>query len=578
MNYFTISIKNFINTDKKIIAAFIIVISLFVPLYAQERPAVPTWRAALNGMMIGNPAAQVESVAVILDSGNLSCYSRHGNFLWTYFAGGKLGPFITRTREGTAYICRTNGTLIAVNRSGRELWRKPIGETLAAPVIAGWDGRIFVPTAQGIFCYTAAGFPLWSLRFETSLVFGPIKDLQGGVIVGLEGGKILHINHFGESKTFELSENPALVVPLLYHHDAEETEEQLILIAAGQNGHLSILGEERSGETPLPSLPAPPLQAASRNGNIAFTLPNSQLVLVSYKEKSIVWTGQSQNLSSSSMSSIDMIYDERGIYVVSQNGASGFTEDGRRLWIINIRGSAAMPVFSDEGILYSGGTDWILYAYRLEERVLGTKRSIYGPAPEGSYGLDNPGPSSWDGFVFRNEEKEVRRYLNHIEETILAGRTGSSEREFTAYLMETAAAAITNPGGRDAPSIQAAERIKAIRLLSYIGSRETIPFLAEIFRRDPDTAVEAAAARAIGRIGVDPDGTALKAFNMKLYSPAVQRSEQVLLAVTESAASLCRFSGPPLSEAAIRLLTMLAGSTMPPSVRNQARRELDDLH
>lgn len=561
------------------------IISLNVSAFAQERNAVPVWRAALGGMMIGNPVSQVESVAIILDSGTLSCYSNRGNFLWNYYAGGRLGPFLTRSREGTSYICRTNGTFIAVNRAGRELWRQRLGETLSAPVIVGWDGRIFVPTAKKLFCYTAAGNLLWYKSFDTPLVFGPEEDLQGGVILGLEGGKILHINHFGETRGFELAENPAIVVPLLANTEEEisganrqlSSQNRLILISVSKNGQLSVLGEEKD-ETSLPLLPGLPLQAVSRNENIAFTLSNNRVVLMSYRDKSMLWAGETQNITEENPKTLAMLYDERGIYVISKSGAAGFTEDGRRLWIINILGSAAMPVFSGEGLLYSGGTDWILYAYRLEERVLGIKQSLYGPEPEGSYGLGNPGPSSWSEYYFKNDESEVRRELAYIRETILAGRIGTNEAEYAAYLMETASNAVFNiRRGIPRPEVNAAQRIRALQLLSYIGSRETIPFLVTIFNHDPEPAVQAAAAEAIGKIGVDPEGIALKAFSTKIYSAATRQNAQVLNAAAIAAASLCRFSGPPLSGDGITFLLLLASSGMPRSVQNQARRELETL-
>jgi outer membrane protein assembly factor BamB len=574
---------------------FFLITNLHFQVFSQEKPAVPVWRAALSGKMMGNPVSQVESVAVLLDSGNLCCYSSQGNFLWNYFAGGKLGPYISRSREGTSYISRTNGIFIAINRSGREIWRKDLGETLAAPAIIGWDGRIFVPTSKKLFCYTAAGSLLWSQSFDRSLVFGPIADLQGGIILGTDGGIIHHINHFGEIQRFEQAENPAFVVPVLV--DAANTSEemaefrktdekvssqpQLFLIAADKTGKLSVLGENHLGEEnvrpPLPALPSRPLQAVSRSGNIVFTLQNSQVVLMSFQDRSIVWTAQSQNVSSSSTETLNMIYDERGIYVVSQNGASGFTEDGRRLWIINIQGTAAMTAFSDEGLLYSGGNNWILYAYRLEDRIRRIKQSVYGPAPEGSYEMGNPGSSSWDGYPYRYEEVQINRTLKTIEEKIQTGTVGNNEKEYTAYLMDLASNAVSSFRRGTTPTVQITHRARALQLLAFIGSRETIPFLARIFDQDPEIVVQAAAAETIGKIGVDPDGIALKAFNMKIYSPAAQRNEQVLLAVTKAAASLCRFSGTILSGESIKLLGILATQTMPLLVRNQAKKELATL-
>jgi outer membrane protein assembly factor BamB len=354
------------------------------------------------------------------------------------------------------------------------------------------------------------------------------------------------------------------------------------LILASRNGNLSILGEE-TDDFSLPPLSGIPLQAVSRNENIAFTLRNNQMVLLSVSEalkgssQSILWTAETQNIAASTTKTLNMKYDERGIYLVSQNGASGFTEDGRRLWIINILGSSSMPSFSDEGLLYSGGTDWILYAYRLEERILGMKQSVYGPEPEGNYGLGNPGPSAWSDYYFRNDESELRRELNYIEEMIFSGKTGTNEKEFIAYLMEVSSNEIANAGRRNPSAVHAAQRIRALQLLSYIGSREIIPFLVHIFDHDSEPMVQAAAAEAIGKIGVDPEGIALKAFSTKIYSTATQKNEQVLNAAAISAASLCRFSGPPLSDDGIRFLLLLASSTMPRSVQNQAKRELDTL-
>ena len=126
----------------------------------------PLWRQALGGAVIGIPVTQAESVVVVCDGGNLKAYSRQGRLLWDYFARGRLSPFITRSREGTSYICRTNGTLIAVNRSGRELWQIP-GSPLTAPVLVGWTaGSLFprikrspVIPPRGI-CYGQKIFPI----------------------------------------------------------------------------------------------------------------------------------------------------------------------------------------------------------------------------------------------------------------------------------------------------------------------------------------------------------------------------------------------------------------------------------
>jgi outer membrane protein assembly factor BamB len=164
-----------------------------------------------------------------------------------------------------------------------------------------------------------------------------------------------------------------------------------------------------------------------------------------------------------------------------------------------------------------------------------------------------------------------------IEENIRGGMTGANETEYTAYLMELASSAVTSIRRGGSSPIQTAHRVLALRLLSYIGSRETVPFLVNISKQDPEPTVQAAAAEAIGRIGVDPDGLALTAFSMKIYSTAAQRNEQVLAAIAASTASLCRFSGPPLSGDGIKLLVLLANDNIPRIARNQATKELETL-
>jgi outer membrane protein assembly factor BamB len=113
--------------------------------------------------------------------------------------------------------------------------------------------------------------------------------------------------------------------------------------------------------------------------------------------------------------------------------------------------------------------------------------------------------------------------------------------------------------------------------LGQIGSRETIPWLVNIFRRESEPVIRTAAAAAIGSIGVDPDGAALQTFLYSIVHGGGMRDEQVLTAIASATGELCRFSGPPLSETGVRILNLLSDSSQPPVVRRQAGRELASL-
>jgi outer membrane protein assembly factor BamB len=398
--------------------------------------------------------------------------------------------------------------------------------------------------------------------------------MRGGLLTVLENGELLRIDPFGRVLSQQLAEVPAAVLPLEYPDEAEDPS--ILILYKNGNAELYEGGRHKR---PFPAIGGNPAAAISRGDKAAVSLVNGGLLLLSCADGKVLWTGKSHIEAGESPGERTMLYDERGIYVLSASGASGFTEDGRRLWILRLRGSAALPVFSDEGILYSGGRDWILYAYRLEDRVRAQRRSIYGPAPEGSYGTGNPPPSPWADYYYRFDEGEIKAQLEIIAEAVRKGRIGEDEKSFTAYLMEVAGSLGNNPAAAASlhPPVQAGQRAEALRLMAYLGSRETIPFLANLFYRERDPLVKAAAAAAIGRIGVDPGGEALRVFTAAVSSPSPVRDEQVLISVAAAAGALCRFSGPPLSDAGIRLLVLLAGDDRPRIVQRTARRELDSL-
>jgi outer membrane protein assembly factor BamB len=554
----------------------------FLPgLQAQDTPIIdaPSWRQALGGAIISQPVAQVESVVLATDGGNLRSYSSQGNLLWDYFARGRLTPHISRSREGTSYICRINGILIAINRSGRELWQINLRSPIVFPVLTGWDGRLFVFAERRIICLTAAGYILWSRDLYSKTLINPVRDKAGGVILLQEDGEVLRFDAFGNVFSYR-SESGAMPVT------AASVEIE------GRGTAILLLYENRNLELVFPSegfaesigsrliLPSAPLAAIGRNNEAAVLLRDGRLALISMGSMETIWLGATHTGAAelpADPDAVRLIFDERGIYLTTLNGATGFTQDGRRLWTIRLRGAASLPTFGDDGILYSGGADWILYAYHMEDRVRASNRLIYGELPEGTYGTGNPGPSSWADYFFRYEERELEERFTEIRRAIINGAVGAAEKEYTAWLMEIAASYIMSPRPVLQPPIHVHRRAEATRLLAYIGSRETIPFLTMLFTHDPETHVKSAAAEAIGIIGVDPEGIALTAFENAVLPPLPLMDEMVLTAVATAIGALCRFSGPPLSNTGIRLLTILSGYDRFPLVRNRAQRELMSL-
>ena len=583
-----------------IILFFLIVLPLRL-LFAQIETYTdtPLWRQALGGAVIGHPVAMVESVVVVTDGGRLRSYSSQGRPLWDFNARGRLTPHVSRSREGTSYIGRTNGLLIAVNRAGRELWRIQLGSPIVFPVISGWDGRLFVFTEERIICKTAAGFTLWSRDLGSRTALAPIMDVNGGIILVQEDGVIHNFDPFGNVVSYiarSTREGSSAAAPVAAASVKIEGRGPAIFLLY-EDRHLELVftspqytvsgSNERSPQNAvflreLIDLPSPPLAATGRNGEAAVLMRDGRVALLCLNENRILWTTPShiragELPSRPSSGDLNLFYDERGIYILTRTGATGFTSDGRRLWTVRLRGAASIPAFGDDGILYSGGADWILNAYRLEERVRARPRLLFGEAPLGTYGTGNPGPSTWANFHFRFQEMMLEERFAQIRQAIRTGNVGANEKEYAAWLMETSGSFLTNPHFGNRPPVHAHHRAEAARLLGFIGSRETIPFLANLFRNDPSDLVKTAAAEAIGRIGVDPEGIALRAFETALFPIPSLRYEATLTATAAAIGALCRFSGPPLSEAGVRLLTRIAADYRIPAARNQARRELMSL-
>jgi len=316
----------------------------------------------------------------------------------------------------------------------------------------------------------------------------------------------------------------------------------------------------------LPRLPARPLAAINRGNDIAVTLNDGRVSFLSLNERRIIWTANSHmrevSANRGTETEVEMLFDERGIYILSRNGATGFSLDGRRLWFKHLQNTAAIPAFGNDGVLYSGGSDWILYAYKVEDRVLAERNALYGPLPDGSYGLGRP-----QAFLTINlplNEFETKNKLDQIEAAINVGNVGSNEGLWTSFLLTVSAG-----------NYPIQSRLSALNILGKIGSQETVPWLINIFRNDNEPLIRAAAVTAIGDIGVDPQGVAIQTFLFTLIQGI--RDEQILIAMTSATGALCRFSGPPLSETGVRILNMLTASNQPSIVRRQANRELDSL-
>jgi len=524
----------------------------------------PYWRQALGGAVLSLPSVQAQSAVVALDGGNIRAYSTIGTPLWNYSARSRISPFVTRSREGTSYISRTNGIFIAVNRIGRELWRRDLGSPLCARAVIGWDGRLFIPTDKKIFCYTASGTLLWTKTLDASFIIAPKLDRSGGILFALENNEVIALDPFGNVDVWKLHSKPAAVLSL------EEKKIAVIypdgtIDTPGLSQDWYFSAQSSAPALAFPKLPSAALAAAIKDDIIAVTLNDGRIAVISIKEKKILWTGKTHisDLAESKSryeTEVEMIIDDIGIYLLSKNGATGFAHNGRRLWLLFLQNAASIPAFGDDGVLYSGGADWILYAYKIEDRQM--TKALYGHTPEGAYKLGLPKiPNALE--IPLNEEETIIKF-EQIRKGVNSGNVGANEPDWTSFLLKISAE--KNP---------MTLRLNALTVLGKVGSFETIPWLLNIFRNSNEPMIRSAAVKAIGEIGVDPQGIAIQAFSNYLLQTV--KDERILTAIASATGALCRFSGPPLSESGVKILNTISSANQPPLARRQAARELESL-
>ncbi|MDR2796015.1 MAG: PQQ-binding-like beta-propeller repeat protein [Spirochaetaceae bacterium] len=524
------------------------------------------WRQVLGGVALTRPAWQLESVIVVCEGGIVKAFGSSGALLWEYKAGGRLLPFITRSGNGASYICRTDGTFHAINRAGRLLWKVNLKDRLSAPPLIGWDDRIFVFLTGKLCCFTASGTQLWQIQLESPLAARPVPDRAGGFAGALENGKLIRVSAFGKMDVLQLSAAPVAVMTLPPTEGLNGG--RLSFIAVHSDGRMELAGDD-GGLTEAPKLPAAPIAVKERGGLLAVFLATGNLALISPEQDfGVIWSVKTGFARQDDGVEID--WDERGIYLLSKSGGEGYSPEGARRWNMKLSDSVTTPVLDGNGVMYSCGKDWILYAYRVEDdKRPPDDKEVYSFEAEGIYGLGEAPLNSefplWFGFS-----------LNMVEAGIRAGNLGEMEPAYTKLLLGI----VDGPGqpGRQNSFESLNLRIKALTLLGLIGSRETIPFLTRVFRQERNLIIKSAAAETIGAIGVDPEGRALDAFAELIVLPGPYLRERLLASIAVSIGNLCRFSGPPLSGRGIPLLVSLTYASQPRSVRSRAERELAAIY
>ncbi|HSV56711.1 MAG TPA: HEAT repeat domain-containing protein, partial [Magnetospirillaceae bacterium] len=236
-----------------------------------------------------------------------------------------------------------------------------------------------------------------------------------------------------------------------------------------------------------------------------------------------------------------------------------------------------MPAASVSGLVFSAGEDWILYAYRFETNLGEPPAPAIGFMDLESAGRRADEEALWNPD-FRSEEG-VLRELRRIEKSILSYSIGTDEPDVLALCSAIvlgwgAHAPGPLPSGPRPPGVR--PRALACDILGLLGSPRAVPILIEAYLRDPYPFVRAAAARALGAIGLDVAGEAMRAFRAAAELEYFL-DERGAFATIEGVEGIYRAMGNLSDPDGVRAVMRIAGRPFGSAVRSSAQAALRRL-
>ena len=545
------------------VALFALAAAIAVPCHAQSpAPDILAFRFTLAGAAVAGPEAAAGRVWIV--SGDRTLYIlddsgravgrrpwRDGNPAW-----------IAPDRFGRALLPAADGALVMVNRAGLEVYRvRPGGRVARAPVF-GSDGRFFAAAGSRLLAYSAGGRLLWSADAGDEIVLGPLARFNSSgetrIAAALANGRVLE---YGESGSLlselRMPEPPSAWAAL---------GDGLLLI--GPDGYASARGG--GGEELFRLGLGASALAAAGDGPDAWILQADGRVLRVRADGSADAT-----VSSGIQDARDIrVFPER-ILVLGPRGAASLGKDGQVYRDLALRHAPRMPAVTPSGLVLSAGEDWILYAYRFESPLGDPAVPEVGYVDFQAARRRAEEESFWNpGFVDDGALRELRR----IENSLRSATIGAGEPDALVFCSALAlgyGSRESNPRGA-AVSPGVLPRSLACDILGTLGSPRAVPVLVEAFLRDQDPAVRASAARALGAIGLDPAGEALRAFQW-----AAEREffldENGALAAIDAVEGIYRALGELSDPGGIRAIMRLAGKPYGSVVRTRAQAALRRL-
>lgn len=546
--------------------------------YPEELSLEPLFRFPLGGVASSGPVLSGKRLWVLSDSKVLYSITTEG------VASGKRSfpsrhiPFMLADPYERLAIVDDDNSLSLLNKAGQEVWKTSLKAKPAFSPFFSGDGCLFVPFDKGISAYAPNGRELWRKSFSSGLSASPLPGPGGGPLLALKDGSIHLFSAYGglvKSATFSA---PAAFL----------TCNQYSILAALQDNSLVImdsgLGSGPSGSFPVIKLAAKAVAAASAK-SMHFVLDSGGNILAVDSLGNKLWQLQSGvpfgtpfgvPFGLASDPAKLLAFEER-LILLSDSIVRSYGMDGSFYRELKLKSSAGFPVISESGTVFTGGKDWILYAYKFE---LPQKAMALPKANALSLAIIEEAAKEeafWSLEPYSNDSAQKK--LANIEKLLKSGTIEDDLASAKAYCAAIALGKMHAPLGMGAAKIEALPsgvlaRTKACELLGMMGCPDAVPFLADVFLYDKEAVVKIAAADAISMIGLDPEGMALGAF---AFSTEKSLDDRTAISIINAILALYRANGSLDDFSGIMAILRIAGGNYSAAVKSRAEKALLQL-
>ncbi len=545
----------------------------------------PLWRRALGGKIDAYPAqGPGGDVYVVADDRALHCIDPlTGESKWIYRPGGRLRNLLMVAPDGTIYVQNDRQELFAVTPGGTGRWKLNMRLEPSALPAAAPDGRVIVPLSGGrIVSVSRHGRILWTRDESAEASAGPVVRSDGNVWIPLTDGRVIALNHYGEQIALARINGAASVLAL----DGIGR-----LWAGGFDGRVSVFNPDNSeSDNEDSSELKPEFVLRPSTSRVSAILTDSdgmgRIFSVDGSLVSVSIDGEVSVEDSVSVSGGAASASADGtLFLPAADGSIRvLLPEGKEIQL-SAPSVLAEPLLSQEGILISGGGDWILYGWKTGEPGPGWRQFRGDSRRSGTFPASLPVLNRQEarrdvGFFYRermavsNDVSERLSLLNELE-SYPDGQSLRKEFPWVDLIIEdlVTVGTLRFVDRYDEP-LQSHGVVRARAYVLLAGSEDfrARNLLLSCLAAEEDPAALAAGFRGLGYIGTDWDGASMRLMAAR-YREFIPAGERLTVETARGLADLVRYNGDLSDPSGYDLMNQLLIS----QISENARREVMDI-